>query len=230
MRTEGADKPMEKARILIVEDHPIFRMGLRELINQQTDLEVCGETEDVAGARKAAISLEPDLIIVDLSLKESSGMELIKEICSVKRPIPVLVLSMHDETVHAQRCLLAGARGYIMKQEASVSVVKAIRHILAGHCFVSENIMTRVLSSLQSDCGLLRKSPVDALTDRELQVFQLIGKGCGSGEIAEQLKLSVKTVGTYRERIKEKLGLRHGGELVRFAVLWSENPDFENPA
>jgi DNA-binding NarL/FixJ family response regulator len=221
---------MGKARILIVEDHPIFRMGLRELINQEDDLEVCGEAEDVASARKAAGTLEPDLIIVDLSLKESSGMELIKETCAVRRPIPVLVLSMHDETVHAQRCLLAGARGYIMKQEASLLVVKAIRHILAGNCFVSEKTMTRVLSRFRHDYGSLKESPVAALTDREFQVFQLIGGGYSSGEIAKQLSLSVKTVGTYRERIKEKLGLKHGGELVRFAVLWSENPDAKNPA
>lgn len=214
---------MAKSKILIVEDHPVFRLGLRELINQESDLEVCGEADDVAGARKAIGTTEPDMIVVDLSLKNSNGMELIEELCIDKKAVPVLVLSMHDETVHAQRCILAGARGYIMKQEASGSIIKAIRHIREGHCYVSPRIMTQVLCRFRRDSESLEKSPLDDLTDRELQVFQLIGQGLASGEIAKHLNLSVKTVGTYRERIKEKLGFKHGGELVRFAVLWLEN-------
>jgi DNA-binding NarL/FixJ family response regulator len=220
---KGAKSIMTKARILIVEDHPIFRMGLSDLINQETDLEVCGEAEDVAGARRAIREQSPDLIVVDLSLKDSNGMELIREVCTERRRIPTLVLSMHDETIHAQRCIQAGARGYIMKQEASTSVVEAIRHILSGNCYVSERVMTQVLNRFHCDYKSLTKSPFEYLTDRELEVFLLIGRGLTTGEVAKQMHLSVKTVGTYRERIKDKLGFKHGGELVRFAVLWTEN-------
>ncbi len=214
---------MAGAKVLIVEDHPIFRMGLRELINQEVELEVCGEADDVAGARKAIAGDEPDIAIVDLSLKNSNGMDLIKELSAGDRHIPVVILSMHDEEVYAERCLQAGAKGYIMKQEASLSVVKAIRSVLAGNCYVSERVMTQVINRLQRDDEPVRSSPLDILTDRELEVFQLTGKGLTSGDIAKRLNLSVKTVGTYRERIKDKLGFKRCGELVRIAVLWTEN-------
>jgi DNA-binding NarL/FixJ family response regulator len=214
---------MVKARVLIVEDHPIFRMGLRELINQVDELEVCDEADDVAGARKAIASTEPDIAIVDLSLRNSNGMDLIKELSGRDKQIPVVVLSMHDEKIYAERCLQAGAKGYIMKQEASVSVVKAIRSVLSGNCYVSERIMTQVIGRLHRDDEPARTSPFDILTDRELEVFQLVGKGLTSGDIAKRLNLSVKTVGTYRERIKDKLGFKRCGELVRVAVLWTEN-------
>jgi DNA-binding NarL/FixJ family response regulator len=213
----------EKIRVLIVEDHPIFRMGLKELINAQKDMEVCGEADDVSVARRAVGEHPPDMIILDLALKSSSGIELIRELGARKQSIPVLVLSMHDESVHAERCISAGAKGYIMKQEATVSVVKAIRHILSGNCYVSERIMTRLLNRrLRPDEPLLR-SPIGNLTDRELEIFQLIGKGQSPSKIAQQLHLSVKTVGTHKERIKEKLSITDGGELVRFAVLSNEN-------
>ncbi len=221
---------MARARILIVEDHPIFRMGLRELINQERDLEVCGEADDVGEARTAIQNLQPDIVVLDLSLKSSNGMELIHELSDSERRIPVVVLSMHDEKVHAQRCLQAGARGYIMKQEASLSVVKAIRLVLKGNCYVSESVMTQVLGRFRRDVEIPWRSPLSVLTDRELEVFQFVGKGMTSGEISKQLNLSVKTVGTYRERIKEKLGFKHCGEMVRFAVLWTENPDQVDPS
>jgi len=214
---------MDKARVLIVEDHPIFRMGLRELINQEEELEVCDEADDVAGARKAISSSEPDIAIVDLSLRNSNGMDLIKELSGRDKQIPVVVLSMHDEKIYAERCLQAGAKGYIMKQEASLSVVKAIRSVLSGNCYVSERVMTQVIGRLQRDDEPVRTSPLDILTDRELEVFRLVGKGLTSGDIAKRLNLSVKTVGTYRERIKDKLGFKRCGELVRVAVLWTEN-------
>jgi DNA-binding NarL/FixJ family response regulator len=220
---------MARAKVLIVEDHPIFRMGLKELINQDSELVVCGEADDVTGARKAIGELEPDIVIVDLSLRNSNGMDLIRELCCRGKQIPVVVLSMHDEKIHAQRCLQAGARGYIMKQEASSSVVTVIHRVLQGNCYVSERIMTQLLNRLHGDDEPSGSSPFDSLTDRELVVFQLIGKGLSSGEIARQLHLSVKTVGTYRERIKEKLGLKHGCEMVRLAVLWSENQDQADP-
>ncbi len=213
----------EKIRVLIVEDHPIFRMGLKELINAQKDMEVCGEADDVNVARRAVGEHPPDMIILDLALKSSSGIELIKELGARKQDIPVLVLSMHDESVHAERCISAGAKGYIMKQEATVSVVKAIRHILNGNCYVSEQIMTRLLNRMRRPDEPLLRSPIGNLTDREIEIFQLIGKGHSPSKIAQQLHLSVKTVGTHKERIKEKLNITDGGELVRFAVLSNEN-------
>ena len=219
----------EKTRILIVEDHPIFRMGMSDLINQENDMMVCGDAADVAGGRKAIEQLQPDMVIVDLSLRDSNGMDLVKEISRHFNKLPVLVLSMHDESLHAERCLLAGARGYIMKQEASDFVVKAIRHILAGNIYISQKIMGNILNKFQSRPESIHKSPIQSLTDREMEVFRLIGKGQSSGKIAHQLNISVKTVGTYRERIKEKLGLQHGGDLARYAVLWVETDIFATP-
>jgi DNA-binding NarL/FixJ family response regulator len=219
----------EKTRILIVEDHPIFRMGMRDLINQESDMMVCGEAEDVSGGRKAIEQLQPDIVIVDLSLKSSCGIDLVRETRLVNKKLPVLVLSMHDESLHAERCLLAGARGYIMKQETSEFVVKAIRQILVGNIFISQKIMGNILNKFQNRPESIQKSPMENLTDRELEVFRLIGKGYSSGKIASQLSISVKTVGTYRERIKEKLGLKHGGDLAKYAVLWVETDIFATP-
>jgi DNA-binding NarL/FixJ family response regulator len=211
----------EKNHILIVEDHPIFRMGLRELINQEADMSVCGEAESVQEARKLLSQAHPDLVVLDLSLKDSSGFDLIQDIRTRSgSKIPVLVLSMHDESLHAQRCLKAGARGYIMKQEATGSVVKAIRRILKGYLYVSEKVSSRLLETVISHPDARHENPLDHLTNRELEIFQMIGQGLHTGEIAERLHLSVKTVGTYRERIKAKLGFSHGMDMVRYAVLW----------
>jgi DNA-binding NarL/FixJ family response regulator len=210
-------------QILIVEDHPIFRMGLKELINLESDMAVCGEAEDVSSARKLIRQQEPDLIVLDLALKESNGIDLIRQLRAERRKIPILVLSMHDEALHAQRCMLAGASGYIMKQEVSLSVIKAIRTILSGNIYVSENIMTLLLTHLRFSSNAPQQSPTDHLTDRELEVFRMIGGGLTPKKIAGHLKVSVKTIGTYKERIKDKMGFKHGGELVRFAVLWKEN-------
>lgn len=212
----------QKTRILIVEDHPIFRMGMEELINQEDDLVICGQAEDVSGARAALKKLKPDMVILDLFLKDRNGIELLREISSNYDKLPVLVLSMHDESLHAQRCLKAGARGYIMKQEASVSVIKAIRHILNGNIYVSERVSSQILEAFGKHPQAQHKSELDQLTDRELEIFELIGRGLYPGEIAERLNLSTRTVGTYRERIKSKLGYSHGGDLVRAAVLWVE--------
>lgn len=210
-------------RIMIVEDHPIFRMGLKELINLEPDMTVCSEAEDVSSAVKLIQRDAPDLIVLDLALKESSGIDLIHQLGVDGLKLPILVLSMHDEALYAQRCILAGAGGYIMKQEASLSVIKAIRNILSGNLYVSEKLMTHLLTQLRFGNDTPNESPVDHLTDRELQVFRLIGQGMAPSDIANRLNLSVKTVGSHRERIKEKMGFKHGGELVRFAVLWTEN-------
>ena len=219
----------EKTRILIVEDHPIFRMGMEELINQEDDLVICGQAEDVTGARAALKKLQPDMVILDLFLKDRNGIELLREINSNYKKLPVLVLSMHDESLHAQRCLKAGARGYIMKQEASVSVVKAIRHILGGNIHVSERVSSQILEAFGGSPPAQDKSPLGHLTDRELEIFELIGRGLYPGEIAERLNLSTKTVGTYRERIKSKLGFSRGGDLMRAAVLWVEKDSLDHP-
>lgn len=213
--------------IIIVEDHPIFRMGMKEMIEHEPDMCVCGEAGDVAGALRLIRAKKPDLVVVDLSLKDSNGLELVKEIAEHHKPTLSLVLSMHDEALHAERCILAGAKGYIMKQEASESVVLAIRRIMAGHIHVSPTIMSHILNSFQKQPDLVNESPLKRITDREFEIFQLIGRGMSPKQIAGQLNISVKTIGTYRERIKEKLGLNSAGELVRHAVIWVETGVFK---
>ncbi len=210
----------KKIRIMIVEDHPIFRLGLKELIEQERDLIVCGEAEDVPKALNDIIQLEPDMVIVDISLKGRNGIDLIKDINKYHKSIPVLVLSMHDESLYAERALHAGARGYIMKEEASESIVKAIRTVLDGKIYASEQFMGKLLSQFANQPQNYDKSPVERLTDRELEVFIAVGKGMTTKQIAVQLNLSMKTIGTYRERIKDKLDLKNAAELIRYAVNW----------
>ncbi|MBT3388504.1 MAG: response regulator transcription factor [Desulfobacula sp.] len=213
-------------KILIVEDHPIFRMGMCELIDQEKDFVVCGSAEDVPEARELIKTENPELVILDLSLKNSNGMELLKELNKYHKEIFVLVLSMHEESLHAERCLLAGAKGYVMKHEAIESVIKAIRQIFAGKKYISQRIMERIVNKMGDQPFPDQGSSVQNLTDRELEIFQLIGKGFSSGQIASQLNLSVKTIGAHRERIKSKLGLKTSGEMVRYAVLWLETDLF----
>ncbi|KJR43289.1 two component transcriptional regulator, LuxR family [Candidatus Magnetoovum chiemensis] len=208
----------EKKKIMLVEDHPIFRLGLAELINQEDDLIACGSATDVNGAVKELEALEPDLIIADISLKNSDGIDFVRYVKKYNRDIPVLVLSMHDEYLYAQRALHAGAKGYIMKQEAMESVVTAIQHVLSGRIYLNDNIKEHILANISDNFNTQDKSPIDRLTDRELQVFKMVGKGFTSKEIAVRLFLSIKTIGTYKERIKEKLGLKNSSELVRSAV------------
>ncbi|MBF0231687.1 MAG: response regulator transcription factor [Desulfamplus sp.] len=208
----------EKKKIMLVEDHPIFRLGLAELINQEEDLVACGTATDVDEAIKEIEKLDPDLVIADISLKNSDGIDLVRHVKKHSRDIPVLVLSMHDEYLYAQRALHAGARGYIMKQEAMESVVTAIQHVLSGKVYLNDNIKEHILSNIADNLGTKDKSPMERLTDRELQVFKMVGKGLSSKDIAIRLFLSIKTIGTYRERIKEKLGLKNANELVRCAV------------
>ncbi|HOS96901.1 MAG TPA: response regulator transcription factor [Deltaproteobacteria bacterium] len=212
----------DKTRILIVEDHEIFRLGIKELINHEHDLTVCGEAEDVDTARELIRRLHPDLAIIDITLKKSNGMDLVKEISTHHKGMKMLVLSMHDELLYAERSIQAGAQGYIMKQETSRSIVKAIRHILAGNIYVSQDIMDNLLNRVRSGQETLDKSPVETLSDREIAVLRMIGQGRSTGEIADEMNLSVSTISTYRERIKEKLNLKHAAELVRYAVHWVE--------
>ncbi len=212
----------KKNRILIVDDHPIFCLGMSELINKEKDLVVCGSEESAAGALKAIDRLKPDLVIVDISLKESDGIDLVKEINNRFAGMPVLVLSMFDESLYAERALLAGARGYIMKQEATFLVVQALRKVLKGEIYASANVKEKAFQRFVAQPDPLKKSPIDVLTDRELEVFRLIGEGLSTREIADRLHLSVKTIGTYRENIKEKLGLKHYTQLIKMAVFWNQ--------
>ena len=217
-----------KSKILIVDDHPIFRMGMKELLNQEDDFTVCAVAEDIHEARKALTKEEPDMAIIDITLAEDNGLELVKEINGSRKSIPVLVLSMHDESVWAERAIRAGARGYIMKKEASESVISALRNIRDGRIHVSSNMVSILLDKMQLHPNRQSASTVDMLTDRELEVFRLIGAGLSTREIAEQMKLGIKTIGTYRDRIKQKLGLKNAAELTRRAVLWAEKECFRS--
>jgi len=220
-RKKQADKTNEnKTNILIVDDHPIVRQGLAELINHEDDLVVCGQAEDAHQAMKAVKELKPDMAIVDISLKETSGMELIKNIKAQFPNLPSLALSMHDESLYAERALRAGAKGYIMKAEATEKVILAIRKILSGEIYISEKMASKMMQKLVGGSIEISASPVERLSDRELEVFQLIGKGFGTRQISERLYLSIKTIETYRAHIKEKLNLADAAELLQYAIQW----------
>lgn len=215
-----AESRATKARVLLVDDHPIVRQGLGQLINEEPDLTICGEAEDFQAALTALDDTRPDVAIVDISLKDRSGIELVKEIRARKPELPILVLSMHDESLHAERVLRAGAKGYIMKQEATEQVMNAIRRVLRGEVYLSERMASRMVNRLVAGPQNVGGSPIERLSDREFEVFQMIGQGVGPSDIAEKLGLSVKTVETHRERIKEKLNLASGSELIRYAMQY----------
>jgi DNA-binding NarL/FixJ family response regulator len=207
-------------RILIVDDHPLVRLSLREFIRREKDLEVCGEAEDREQALAAAEATKPHLAIIDLTLKTSNGMELIKDMRDRHPDVQILVLSMHDETIHAERAIRAGARGYITKQEATTRVMVAIRQIMNGEIYWSERAAARVASKIAGPARGVAESPVDCLTDRELQVFEMIGSGKSTRQISASLHIDVSTVETYRARIKEKLNLKDSLALLQFAIRW----------
>ena len=215
------DAKKKQYKILLVDDHPVFCLGMTELINKEKDLTVVGSEETVQKACQAIEQHRPDLVIVDISLKDGDGIDLAQEINRTRPDLPILVLSIYDESLYAERALLAGARGYIMKQEAIGLVVKAIRQVLGGDIYASEKVKEKVFKRLVSKQSRDDNSALDLLTNRELTVFRLIGDGLSTKEIAESMNLSHKTIGTYRENIKEKLGLKHYTELVKFAVHWS---------
>ena len=214
---------LTKKRILVVDDHPIVRQGLALLIDREPDLVVCGEAEDAMGAMHVLASAKPDFLIVDLSLNGPDGIDLLKNVRTTHATLPVLILSMHDELVYAERALRAGANGYIMKQVATERVLVAVRRILAGEIYVSDRIANRMLKHYITGPGTLRNSSIADLTDRELEVFRLIGEGHGTRQIAEELHRSIKTVESYQAHIKEKLSLRSARELVQHAIRWSMN-------
>ena len=213
----------QKNRIFIVDDHPIVRKGLAQLINQEEDLLICGEADNAETALEALKKVKPDLAIVDISLRGIDGFELTKLIRARFDNIPVLVISMHDESLFAERALRVGARGYIMKQEAIEKMMEAIRKVLRGELYVSERVSANIVKRFVDGKAEGVSSPEELLSDREMEVFQLIGQGFGTRQIADQLHVSVKTVETYRANIKEKLNLKNATELMKHAVHWIES-------
>ncbi|MDW7709722.1 MAG: response regulator transcription factor [Deferrisomatales bacterium] len=215
---------MTRRRVFLVEDHPVFRRGLREIIAQEEDLEVCGEADTVTKASCAIARDQPDLVIVDICLQERSGLELIKELRERHPKLVVLVVSMYDESLYAERALTAGALGYVMKQEAPESIVRAARSVLEGRPYLSQKLTAaligRFVGAGTPQGPAPEASPHERLTSRELEVLQMIGQGLTTGEIAGRLAISVKTVGTHREKLKEKLNLKTASELNRYATLW----------
>lgn len=214
------DKLAAKFKIFLVDDHPITRQGVAALINGERNLVVCGEADSAPKALEAITKVQPDLAIVDISLKTMSGIELIKNLKVLDPKLPILVMSMHDESLYAERALRAGAQGYIMKQEASEKVLTAIQRVLDGELYLSdamkEKMLHRIVSTKKEETGF----SIDRLSDREMEVFQLIGNGFSTRQIASQLNLSVKTIDSYREHLKLKLSLEKGSDLVRYAIQW----------
>jgi DNA-binding NarL/FixJ family response regulator len=209
-----------KRGVLVVDDHPVVRQGLSQLINQEEDLRVVGEAEDIDAAMAAVAEARPDIVLVDIQLNGASGIELIKQLKSSYGRCPVLVVTMYDETLYAERLLRAGARGYIMKQEATDQLLAAIRRVLDGEVYLSPKMVSRILHKLVDGPTTAALTPIDRLSDRELEVFQLIGQGLGTRQIAEQISVSIKTVETYRAHIKDKLKLKTAAEVFQQASSW----------
>lgn len=213
-----------ETRVFVVDDHPVVRRGLVQLIEQDSDLHVCGEGESAEDTLEAIPRLKPHLCTVDISLQGTSGIELLKRLRLDHPEVPVLVISMHDESLYAERALRAGARGYIMKDEAITTLQTAIRRVAAGGIFLSERMTERLLEKATGKKPLpTGPSGIESLSDRELEVFELIGRGHRTSDIARRLELSVKTIETYRAKIKDKLHLRSGPELVQHAVSWVQD-------
>lgn len=219
--TPGASTP-ERRRVLLVDDHPFMRAGLAQLIDHQPDLMVCGEAGNPAEALQALAAAKPDLVLSDLTMPGRSGLEFIKDLRAAHEDLTILVVSMHDESVFAERALRAGARGYIMKEAGGENLLAAIRQVLRGEVYVSPRMSARILEGISGARPRASKSPIESLTDREFEVFQLIGQGKSTRDVAQQLHLSPKTVDVHRANIKEKLGLTDTTALIRHAVRWVE--------
>jgi DNA-binding NarL/FixJ family response regulator len=220
MSNEGATK---KHRIFLVDDHPLVRESLANLINQQPDMEICGDAEDAESARQGLETAQPHLVVVDISLKSISGLDLIREIRQTFPSILTMVLSMHEESMYAERAFRAGAKGYLIKRETSKAIVEALRKVLAGGLYLSERVALAVAEQLIRSTDSAATPIADQLSSRELEIFGLLGQGITTAHIAENLKLSLKTVQSYCGRIKEKLHLSNSVELLREAVCWYEN-------
>lgn len=212
-----------KLKVLLVDDHPITRQGMKALVNQQPNLEVCGEADNAAYAIELVGRLQPDLAVVDIALKTTNGIELTKNIKVHAPNLPVLIVSMHDEGLYAERALRAGAMGYLMKQEASEKIIAAIQRLLQGEIYLSDKIKEKMLHRFVNKKGEGMVFSIDTLSDREMEVFQLIGNGYSTRQIAQKLNLSSKTIDSYREHLKLKLNLESGAELVRHAIQWARS-------
>ena len=212
-----------KKRILLDDDHPIMRHGLAQLICKEPGLEICGEAGSAADGLVAVGGLKPDLAVVDLTLPDKNGLELIKDIQAMYPSTQTIVLSMHDESLYAERALRAGARGYLMKETAAENLISAIQRVLSGAIYVSDAMASRMLEQVTGQRGKSGSTGVDQLTDRELEVLEMIGKGTPTKLIADKLKISTRTVEAHRSHIKEKLGITDGPALVRYAVQWVES-------
>jgi DNA-binding NarL/FixJ family response regulator len=218
----GADSKRGKIQVMVVDDHELMRSGLIQLIEQEEDMEVCAQAADAHGALEEIEKHQCDVAVVDISLRDSSGIELIKDL-KIRRPkLPVLVLSMHGESFYAERVLRAGARGYVTKDEASTKVIAGLRAVMAGEVYVSEKVTAKMLGRMIGRAPT-ESFPIDRLTDREFEVFELIGSGLSTRDIAQQLHLSIKTIETYREHIKAKLNLDGATELITYAVQWAQS-------
>jgi DNA-binding NarL/FixJ family response regulator len=218
--TRKTSEETGRTRIFLVDDHPLVREGLANLINQQEDLAVCGEAEDSAGAMAGIEESQPNVALIDISLKNESGLELVKKLEERFPLVALIVLSMHEEALYAERALRAGAKGYVMKRETTKSVLTAIRRVLAGDVYVSERVVTAMAKRMGSRKATAE--PVERLSDRELEIFRLLGQGRTTSQIAEDLHLSLKTVQAYCARAKEKFGVGSLGELLRAAIRWED--------
>ncbi len=222
MNSSSSETVRRKSRVFIVDDHPLVREGLTNLINRQDDLVVCGEAENSGQAISGMVKARPEVALIDISLANESGLELVKQLAGQFPQVALIVLSMHDETLYAERALRAGARGYIMKHETSKSVLASIRRVLGGAVYVSERIFNRMALRSSLTREPVTTSPVERLSDRELEIFRLLGQGRTSSQIARDLNLSLKTVQAYCARAKEKFGVSSLTELVRAAIRWED--------
>jgi len=220
-KSPAARTTQKRGRILLVDDHPLVRERLAEVINREADLIVSGEAEDRHEAIEAILAKPPDLVIVDLTLKNSDGLELIKDIHARWPKLRMLVVSMHDESLYAERVIRAGALGYITKQEATRKILLAIRRVLSGSIYLNEKVANHIISRLATHAGPGNETPAELLADREFQVFELTGRGLSTHEIAARLHVAVKTVETYRARIRQKLQLKDSSDLLQLAISWS---------
>ena len=214
-----------RQQVLVVDDHPIVRLGLRRLMEQQRDLAVCAEAESTDEAEAAIRKLRPDLVVIDISLKQGDGIELVKRVRADNPKLPVLVLSMHDETIYAERVLAAGANGYVMKQAAPDEFLVAVRRVLDGEIYVSEVVGSSMIRKLAAGGRYVSSDPIERLSNRELQIMQMIGSGLSTRDAAVALKLSMKTIESHRQRIKRKLNLTTGSQLLQYAVNWFAKSD-----
>jgi len=217
----ASSSPQNRLRIVLVDDHPMVRERLAEVINREPDLHVCGEAEDRNDALKVIGATAPHLAIVDLSLKNSHGLELIKDLRVMHPDVRVLVVSMQEESLYAERVIRAGAQGYITKQEATRNIMEAIRRVLGGEVYLSTQLARRIAATLIGRQRANNNAAIGSLADRELQVFELAGLGLGTRQIADKLRLDAKTIETYKARIKEKLKLRDASELLQQAIAWA---------